>query len=91
MSRASDSKALKKKFQRIPQVRDCGQNIYDKGSLTHNKMADDDSDPIKASYDIFIKPAISADRQVYVLQYPNRDSMQYYTESNNARPSTMRL
>ena len=54
-------------------------------------MADDESDPIKASYDIFIKPSISADRQVYVLQYPNRDAESYYTESNNARPSTMRL
>jgi len=40
---------------------------------------DQDSDPIKASYDVFIKPHIAADRQIYILQFPNRDSKQHYT------------
>lgn len=54
-------------------------------------MADNDSDPIKASYDVFIKPHISEDRQIYVLQFPNRDSKSNYSFANHAQPSTLRL
>ena len=50
-----------------------------------------DSDPIKASYDVYIKPGISGDRQVYVLQFPNRDAKQHYSQENNSKPSSLRI
>jgi hypothetical protein len=52
---------------------------------------DQDSDPIKASYDVFIKPHIAADRQIYILQFPNRDSKQHYTARNQSQPLKMRI
>ena len=51
----------------------------------------DDPDPIKASYDVYIKPRISADKQVYVLQFPNRDSKQHYSVANGSAPFKMRI
>jgi DNA-directed RNA polymerase-3 subunit RPC5 len=50
-----------------------------------------DHDPIKASYDIYIKPCISEGRQIYVLQFPNRDSKQRYSEHNQSQPLKMRI
>ncbi len=50
-----------------------------------------DPDPIKASYDVYIKPRISADRQIYILQFPNRDSKQHYSEANQSLPFKMRI
>ena len=52
---------------------------------------DQDSDPIKASYDVYIKPRISDDRHVYILQFPNRDSKQHYNAKNNSQPLQMRI
>jgi DNA-directed RNA polymerase III subunit RPC5 len=52
---------------------------------------DNDLDPIKASYDVYIKPHISEDRQVYILQFPNRDAKQNYSQSNDAQPYKMRV
>ena len=54
-------------------------------------MADDESDPIKATYEVFIKPHISDDRQVYILQFPNRLSQSNYSAKENAQPSLMKL
>lgn len=54
-------------------------------------MADDESDPIKATYDVFIKPHISEDRQIFVLQFPNRDSKSNYSKKEDAQPSVMKL
>ena len=52
---------------------------------------DQDSDPIKASYDIYIKPQISSDRQIYILQFPNRDSRQHYSAANESQPLKLRI
>ncbi|CCU74309.1 unnamed protein product [Blumeria hordei] len=52
---------------------------------------DSDSDPIKASYEVFVKPRISADRQVYILQFPNRDARQNYNAASGAQPSKVRV
>lgn len=61
----------------------------------HTKMGDVDIenglDPIKASYDVYIKPRISSDKQVYVLQFPNRDSKQHYSVANGSSPFKMRI
>jgi DNA-directed RNA polymerase-3 subunit RPC5 len=52
---------------------------------------EDENDPIKVSYDIYIKPCISEGRQIYVLQFPNRDAKQRYSESNQSQPLKMRI
>jgi len=52
---------------------------------------ENDPDPIKASYDVYIKPRISADKQIYVLQFPNRDSKQHYSAQNQSQPFKMRI
>jgi DNA-directed RNA polymerase-3 subunit RPC5 len=48
-------------------------------------------DPIKSSYDVFIKPRVSGDRQIYVLQFPNRDSKHHYSQDNESQPQTLRV
>jgi DNA-directed RNA polymerase-3 subunit RPC5 len=50
-----------------------------------------DPDPIKASYDVYIKPGISGDRQVYVLQFPNRHAKQHYSQENDSKPFDLRI
>jgi DNA-directed RNA polymerase-3 subunit RPC5 len=50
-----------------------------------------DSDPIKATYDVFIKPSISDGRQIYILQFPNRESSQKYNEANGSGPQKLRI
>jgi len=52
---------------------------------------DYDSDPIKASYDVYIKPHISEDRQIYILQFPNRASDQNYSAAYEAKPQKLRV
>jgi len=52
---------------------------------------DPDPDPIRASYDVYIKPRISADQEVFVFQFPNRDSKQPYSVANQSQPLKMRL
>ncbi|RDL30759.1 Uncharacterized protein BP5553_10104 [Venustampulla echinocandica] len=52
---------------------------------------DQDLDPIKTSYDVFIKPRISSDRQIYILQFPNRDSKQPYSAANQSQPLKLRV
>lgn len=48
-------------------------------------------DPIKASYDVYIKPGISGERQVYVLQFPNRAAKQHYSQENDSKPFNLRI
>lgn len=50
-----------------------------------------DPDPIKASYDVYIRPGISGDRQIYVLQFPNRDAKQHYSQENESKPFNLRI
>lgn len=50
-----------------------------------------DSDPIKATYDVYIKPHISANRQIYILQFPNRDSKQPYSAALQSKPYKLRI
>jgi DNA-directed RNA polymerase-3 subunit RPC5 len=50
-----------------------------------------DPDPIKSSYDVYIRPGISGERQIYVLQFPNRDAKQHYTEENQSKPISLRI
>jgi DNA-directed RNA polymerase III subunit RPC5 len=52
---------------------------------------DNDPDPIKASYDVYIKPRISSDKEIYVLQFPNRDAKQHYSAANMSQPFKMRI
>jgi DNA-directed RNA polymerase-3 subunit RPC5 len=52
---------------------------------------ENDPDPITHSYDVFVKPHISSDRQIYVLQFPNRDSKQHYSQAHGALPLKMRV
>lgn len=58
-------------------------------------MADSDTepdlDPVKASYDVYIKPHISEERQIYILQFPNRDAKQNYCKLNETTPLKMRV
>ncbi|KAF8853732.1 hypothetical protein BDZ45DRAFT_677462 [Acephala macrosclerotiorum] len=57
-------------------------------------MADvemEDPDPIRASYDVFIKPHMSGTRQVYILQFSNRDSRQHYSAAHDSQPLNMRV
>lgn len=51
----------------------------------------DDSDPVVASYDVFAKPGISDGRSIYVLQFPNRDAKQKYSENSQSQPLAMRI
>ncbi|KAK6600224.1 DNA-directed RNA polymerase III complex subunit Rpc37 [Botrytis cinerea] len=51
---------------------------------------EEEDDPIVSSYDIFIKPRISEGREIYVLQFPNRDIDQRYAGSNDAQPLKFR-
>jgi DNA-directed RNA polymerase-3 subunit RPC5 len=50
-----------------------------------------DPDPIKATYDVYIKPRISDDREIYVLQFPNRDAKQHYSNENESQPLKLRI
>lgn len=52
---------------------------------------ENDADPIKASYDVYIKPHLSAGRQMYVLQFPNRDARQQYRKAQGSEPLKMRI
>jgi len=59
-------------------------------SLPHDKEPIDE-DPIKASYDIYIKPTLSNGRKLYVLQFPNRPSTQPYIEAQGSKPTELRM
>jgi DNA-directed RNA polymerase-3 subunit RPC5 len=50
-----------------------------------------DPDPIKASYDVYIKPSISDGRQIYVLQFPNRGPKQPYKKEKQSQPTKLRI
>merc|ERR1719262_1567090 len=53
--------------------------------------ADHDPDPIVSSYDIYIKPQLAGDLQMYILQFPNRDSRQQYNRAKGSEPLKMRI
>ena len=48
-----------------------------------------DPDPIIASYDVYIKPSMSNGRQIYILQFPNRE--QPYNKENHSQPLKLRV
>ncbi|KAH7355164.1 Sin-like protein conserved region-domain-containing protein [Rhexocercosporidium sp. MPI-PUGE-AT-0058] len=50
-----------------------------------------DDDPIVSSYDIYIKPQLAGDLQMYILQFPNRDSRQQYNKAKGSEPLKMRI
>lgn len=50
-----------------------------------------DPDPIKSSYDVYIKPGMTGERQIYVLQFPNRDAREHYSKDNNSEPLKLRV
>lgn len=54
-----------------------------------NQPHQSDLDPIKASYDVYIKPSMSHGRQIYVLQFPNRE--QPYNKDNHSQPLKLRI
>lgn len=51
---------------------------------------DDDDDPVVAEYDVFITPE-SAEQQLYVLQYLNRQPDQPFTKATQSKPTEMRV
>lgn len=51
----------------------------------------DDPDPIKASYEVFIRPHLKDGRMLYILQYPNRAATQDYSASNDCEPLEVRI
>lgn len=53
--------------------------------------SDDEDDPIKVSYDVYIKPSLQNGRQLYVVQFPNRPQTSSYSQTNNAPPSELRI
>ena len=54
-------------------------------------QSDQEYDPIKSCYDVYIKPQISSERQIYILQFPNRDSKQHYSAANESKPLKLRM
>lgn len=54
-----------------------------------HSSAQSDPDPIKASYDVYIKPSMSDGRQIYILQFPNRE--QPYNKKNHSQPLNLRV
>lgn len=59
-------------------------------------MEEEDDDPILSTYNIFIKPPLSTssgnpEKQIYILQFPNRMDSQNYTLQNNALPLKLRI
>ncbi|KAI9827201.1 MAG: hypothetical protein M1832_005338 [Thelocarpon impressellum] len=55
-------------------------------------MAEDDGDSgdrLLAEYDIYLTDALA--ERLMLLQYPNRDRAQPYTDANHARPSELRI
>lgn len=52
---------------------------------------ENEADPIVGTYDIYIKPQISDNSQVYILQFPNRDARSNYSQSHDAQPSKLRV
>ena len=51
----------------------------------------DDPDPVRASYDIYIKPESNDGSSLYILQFPNRASTNTYSASTSSLPSELRL
>ncbi|CZS89298.1 related to RPC37 Pol III transcription [Rhynchosporium agropyri] len=51
----------------------------------------EEDDPIVSSYDIYIKPQLAGDLQMYVLQFPNRDSRQPYNKMQGSEPLKLRI
>ena len=49
----------------------------------------DDSDPVIATYDVFIKPQSSTDRHIFVLQFPNTE--RHYSKDNSCEPLALRI
>jgi DNA-directed RNA polymerase-3 subunit RPC5 len=50
----------------------------------------EDSDPILKSYDIYIKPGMSQEREIYVLQFPNRSYRLPYLSRLDSQPEKLR-
>jgi DNA-directed RNA polymerase-3 subunit RPC5 len=53
--------------------------------------SDSDSDPILASYDVYVKPKLSDGRSLFILQFPNRPSTLAYSSATSALPSELRI
>ncbi|KAG0652706.1 DNA-directed RNA polymerase III subunit rpc5 [Hyphodiscus hymeniophilus] len=51
----------------------------------------DELDPIVAEFPIFIKPALDSDRQIMILQFPNRERNKPYDVRNNSAPLELRV
>jgi DNA-directed RNA polymerase-3 subunit RPC5 len=56
---------------------------------TVHQPDESDPDPIIASYDVYIKPSMSNGRQIYILQFPNRE--QPYNKENHSQPLKLRV
>jgi DNA-directed RNA polymerase-3 subunit RPC5 len=52
-------------------------------------MQGDEEDPVVAEYDVFITPEM--EKQLYVLQYLNRERKLPFTRATNSEPSQLRV
>jgi DNA-directed RNA polymerase-3 subunit RPC5 len=55
------------------------------------KKTKDELDPIVAEFPIFIKPHLKDGKQVFVLQFPNRDRSMPYDAKHGCAPTEMRV
>lgn len=55
------------------------------------KKLKDEIDPIVTEFPIFIKPQLENGRQVYVLQFPNRERSKPYDAKNGCAPTELRV
>lgn len=62
-----------------------------KGDAPKKKLTKDELDPIVAEFPIFIKPRLKDGKQVFVLQFPNRDRSMPYDAKNGCAPTEMRI
>lgn len=50
----------------------------------------DETDPVVTTYQVYIKPRSNDDREIYILQYPNRNVDQPYSKTNESAPLKFR-
>jgi DNA-directed RNA polymerase-3 subunit RPC5 len=50
-----------------------------------------DHDPIVSEFEVFIKPHLNGDRQIFVFQFPNRDRSKPYDARHACAPTELRV
>lgn len=89
-SRLGDNKNLQQLGREINKLR---THHLPFSTMTDVEMEDapHDNDPVVSSFDVYVKPHLAGDLEMYVLQFPNRDSRQQYTSAKGSEPLKMRI